>query len=518
ITVLPGLTVRAVHLRIRPKDPGSPAIIGSVWLDSESAQVVRFEFTFTGSSYRDATVEDITVALDHGLWDGKFWLPRRQELEIRRRTPLIDLPARGIIRAEWNIENYRFNSGLADSIFRGIQVAIRPLDDLASYGWTEPIETALRREIGARPASLEDVRMEIGRAGVQANLSGLAPTRIGIGGISDLVHVNRVEGLALGAGGVFRPLDDFSATGWLGYGLSDRRWKWLLELEAEIPMGRLAVLAERRIRDIADVPTASGALNSIGAQEFGFDFGDYYLREAVLLKLSNAGYGRFWEVWLGRINAASVETSTESMRGVNRLNPLLGTGSSFWTVGLNFSKEWRVGIGGILAIDLRAEAASDTMDLYRRGELTVHLQAPVGGTALVVDAVGGAGSEGMPAFRSFVLGGRGTLPGEEYRGFGGRAIAWSRLGWRFPVPFPSIGMGSFVSTGNRIQVTPYVSVGHSWFDVGGQPWVPSPGARWGSGIRVELLQRLVWFDLGVSWVTKEWALSADLNPVLWPIL
>ncbi|MDH5643372.1 MAG: hypothetical protein OEY63_04145, partial [Gemmatimonadota bacterium] len=133
-------------------------------------------------------------------------------------------------------------------------------------------------------------------------------------------------------------------------------------------------------------------------------------------------------------------------------------------------------------------------------------------------AVGGAGSEGMPAFRSFVLGGRGTLPGEEYRGFGGRAIAWSRLGWRFPVPFPSIGMGSFVSTGNRIQVTPYVSVGHSWFDVGGQPWVPSPGARWGSGIRVELLQRLVWFDLGVSWVTKEWALSADLNPVLWPIL
>ena len=62
---------------------------------------------------------------------------------------------------------------------------------------------------------------------------------------------------------------------------------------------------------------------------------------------------------------------------------------------------------------------------------------------------GGPGSDGLPAYRSFVLGGRGTLVGEPFRAYGGRAVALAQLEWRFEVPAPAIPLGSFASTGRQ---------------------------------------------------------------------
>ena len=91
---LPDRAVRVYQVQFRPRAFDLPRIAGSLYLDVEQAEPVRFQFSFTPAAYRDATVEDITVVLDNALWFGRYWLPRRQELEIRRRTSWLDLPAR----------------------------------------------------------------------------------------------------------------------------------------------------------------------------------------------------------------------------------------------------------------------------------------------------------------------------------------------------------------------------------------------------------------------------------------
>src|SRR3989475_1932730 len=56
-------------------------------------------------SYLDPSLEDVSIALDNALWEGRFWLPFRQEVEIRRRAAWLDMPARGIIRGRWEIRS-----------------------------------------------------------------------------------------------------------------------------------------------------------------------------------------------------------------------------------------------------------------------------------------------------------------------------------------------------------------------------------------------------------------------------
>ena len=111
----PGREVRVVALRVRPKDFAAPRIVGTLYVDATTADLVRLAFNFTPHAYLDAQLEDVSIVLDNALWEGRFWLPYRQELEIRRRATWLDMPARGIIRARWEIDGYLFNVGLATS-------------------------------------------------------------------------------------------------------------------------------------------------------------------------------------------------------------------------------------------------------------------------------------------------------------------------------------------------------------------------------------------------------------------
>ena len=47
----------------------------------------------------------------------------------------------------------------------------------------------------------------------------------------------------------------------------------------------------------------------------------------------------------------------------------------------------------------------------------------------------------LPAYRSFALGGRGTLLGEPFRAYGGRAMALAHVEWRLEVPVPATAVG-----------------------------------------------------------------------------
>src|SRR2546428_1484145 len=200
--MLPEREVRVVTLRVRPKDFGLPRIVGTLYLDAETADLVRMAFNFTPHSYLDPELEDVTVVLDNALWERRYWLPYRQEIEIRRRATWLDVPVRGIIRARWEIDGYVLNLGLAKSWFAGDEITFLPKAERDSFPWKEPLGAALQ-DIAepVRQNDLERVRAEGEQIAGRRALTGLKGRRLGVRGVSDLLHANRVEGLAAGARG-----------------------------------------------------------------------------------------------------------------------------------------------------------------------------------------------------------------------------------------------------------------------------------------------------------------------------
>ena len=69
--------------------------MGTLSLDATSAELVRFRFGFTPAAYLEKGLEDISIMLENARFEDRWWLPYRQEIEIRRRSQWLDFPARG---------------------------------------------------------------------------------------------------------------------------------------------------------------------------------------------------------------------------------------------------------------------------------------------------------------------------------------------------------------------------------------------------------------------------------------
>src|SRR3989441_332854 len=191
-----------LELEVYWKAPASSKhrVVGTLYLDAETADLVRMAFNFTPRSYLDAELEDVSIVLDNALWERRYWLPYRQEIEIRRRATWLDVPVRGIIRARWEIDGYVLNLGLANSWFAGDEITFLPKAERDSFPWKEPLGAALQ-DIAepVRQNDLERVRAEVEQIAGRRVLTGLKGRRLGVRGVSDLLHANRVEGLAAGA-------------------------------------------------------------------------------------------------------------------------------------------------------------------------------------------------------------------------------------------------------------------------------------------------------------------------------
>ena len=107
------------EVQVRPRSFARPLVVGTLYLDAATAQLVRFRFSFTPAAYLDRQLEDISIVLENSLYEQRYWLPYRQEVEIRRRTSWLDFPARGIIRGRWEIEGYDLNVPLPERAVPG---------------------------------------------------------------------------------------------------------------------------------------------------------------------------------------------------------------------------------------------------------------------------------------------------------------------------------------------------------------------------------------------------------------
>lgn len=528
---LPQQTVRVWEVLVRPKSLDEPRVIGGLFIDVETAELVIFRFSFTRSAYLDDTLEDISIVLENSLWNRRYWLPRRQEIEIRRRTAWLDLPARGIIRGRWEIGEYQLNQGLSDTLFRGQEIVAAPVAVRDTFSWPEPLDIMIRETAGpAMTFDLEEVRAEIGAVAGSHAISGLATARPGVGSVSDILRFNRVEGLAVGAGWLFRPGGGPTAIRTsASYGFGDRRLKGTVSVRYRGGRFSVEVRAARKVTDVGDEIVTAPVLNSLLAQEAGRDYGHYALADiAALTVRRDFGPRRAIVLSLGLERTANMEVVATPARGTFEANPNppLGAGTyGFFRLRLERrvpELTVRGGVGAEIEIEGGERAGTALPVLaggparYLRVRGSTRIQILLGATDLVARGWAGWGSQGLPAYRSFVLGGRGTLVTQGFRALGGRYGALGRLELRRRVPFPALPLGPFLSTGRQIVVAPFVSAGWAGGAMNGMTWEPST-------VQPELGVALEWFHrlFRIEWAVNpdgDMGLVLDLGRDLWGIL
>ena len=528
---LPDRAVEVYELRVRPKDPAQPRLVGALYIDRATGDVVRMAFTFTRPAYLDNELEDISIVLENALVQGRFWLPLHQEVEIRRTGKWLDFPARGIIRGRWEISGYETNGGVAPGIFAGgPEITSAPPRELARYEWHGRILDSLPSDV--RAASDDDVRkvQEEARALVQQQaLARAAGASFSARKVSDFVHVNRVEGLALGAGASVRVGGGIVASLRARYGLSDHELKGRVGAGLRRGDGTgIELFGMRDYRDVGDGAERSTAVNSFAAQEFGSDATDPYdVRGAgIAVELGMHGGLRWrlegaWE----RQDSLSIHASPAWGR-YEQTNPARPMHEERLTFGFvrqstvmlasfetRFSGQLRAGFTQALRGD---ETRGDAQ--FLRASVSAHGERALGDGRLVLESTvaGITAPPDAPPQELVYLGGPVTGPGYAYHQFAGRVGGSGRLEWRVRVPFFGLSLGPYGRAPASATLAPFATVIYT----ANAPSFAHTPAGWypAVGVGALVLFDIVRIDVARGLRRGRWTFSLDVTRDLWPIL
>src|SRR5690348_10295646 len=138
-------------------------------------------FAFTHAAYLDKELEDISIVLENALVSDRYWLPYRQDIEIRRTGTWMQFPARGIIRGRWDICCYAINTRLAPSLFGGPEIVEAPSTITSSYHWTGRILDSLPADVRAPTEAdvqrVQDEARALVRTEALSRAAGVEPAR-----------------------------------------------------------------------------------------------------------------------------------------------------------------------------------------------------------------------------------------------------------------------------------------------------------------------------------------------------
>ena len=516
------------EVRVRPKDDRQPRAVGAVYIDRETGEVVRMAFSFTRAALIDKDLEDVSVVLENALIEGRFWLPRRQEIEIRRTGSWLDYPARGIIRGRWEICCYQVNKGIPAAYFSGPEIVLAPPAERAQkpFPFTGKILDSLPPDV--RAVTDEDVQKVQEEARALVRAQALARSRsfaLSARHISDIARFNRVEGLALGAGLVQRIGSGLALAGAGRYGFSDNELKGRGALEYRTGAGSsLIVSAERAYQDVSDEQETSLVRNTIAAQEFGSDYTDTYDVRAISLagSLARPGWRPSFEIAYERHEPLAVHARPANGRFEPTI-PALELDERRVTVGLDrptsltyggFELEARVAIA---AIRRQGSPTSPRGD-FLRSSVSVDLQRPFGSSRLLLHtlAAGIFSGDTLPAQHLVYLGGPTSGPGYEFHEFVGSGGVSQRIEYRFLAPFFPIPLGRFGRAPATITLAPFATA--VWIDrsapfkASRQGWYPGVGL---GALSVFDVLRL---DVARGLRGGRWTFSVDIGRDFWSVL
>ncbi len=338
IVSLPGHTIRAIAIRVRPRRLGPSLVAGDMWVDAETADVVRLMVTFLGDylwsapddsasaadsadarkdSRRAQRILTVQADLEYSLHEDRYWMPYRQVLAITAELDfLIRLAAP--FRVITTFSDYRINSDAPlsfdapiDSVSEGRvsrrycprcgadardrtaaavgylragnwsggrwEVVVPPADSLRRYAWAD----SLRLE--EDDATAEHIRQSVAElARLEEGLPAgfLLRRRFGPAweSVADLVRFNRVQGASVGLGVRLRPRLAFTTMLLSGrYGFADTRVTGSALVRRDAPGGLLEVRAFREVMEVEPWTGGLGIGNALNAVFAAHDDADYYL-------------------------------------------------------------------------------------------------------------------------------------------------------------------------------------------------------------------------------------------------
>lgn len=437
--------VRVYEIQVRPKNMSEPGYVGTLFVDRDRAAIVRMNFSFTPASYVDETLDYIRVSLDNSLWEGQYWLPWRQETEIRREASLLDFQAGSVIRQKFRVNQYDLNVPVSSSMFRGRPVQSVPRTQRENFPFERGLFDDLEEEGGLRSSiAMREVEAQVREVVEDEVLSGLARVRLFGSGVSDFGRYNRAEGLFTGAGVTLRPTGATEVRTAAGYAWGRKR-----------PSGRIAVTrstGERTtqldgwfdaLADIGGYPGATPLENSISAASGSKDYLDPYFRRGGGITV-RWGPDRGWAL------AASVEqhysaTDVVSDAPDTDFRPVRSIDEGT-VLSIGASRRIPLDERGRLRISTLAGRLDGANFAKADGELLLSFAQ----SGVRVDwTVAGGGSVGStPSQALYLLGGRETLLGQDYRRFAGEAFTLTSVEVTVPVWPPYLGIRAFGAAGS----------------------------------------------------------------------
>lgn len=506
--------VRVYELEVRPRREDRPGFVGSVFLEAETGALVRMIFSFTPASYVDPRTDRVTVRLEHSLWEDGLSLPYRQVVEVRREVPELDLPVGTVIRATLNVSDYEFNPELQPGFFYGPALLVGSYGAADSSVFRDGLMDRMADE-GLSPASLAQVEAEARRAARAQLTSGLPRVRVYADRVSSVLRANRAEGVHVGLGGSYAPRESVKVDVLPGYGIGGRalagrmRWRWIAGEAATAAVE----LYRRQLRDAGPFPGASGAVNTLSTVFRDLDYTDPWFATGVTLELDrtvgeSAGIrvGAFWEEMsgAGSIDAFGAAAARRPLRRADE--------GVFAGVHGGLVRRWG-GLGGWegeLALDGTLGRWDSEASATLRGRIEVsRVPSDLSShTSLSLEAGTAWGT--LPLQHHFLLGGRGTLPGHEFRAYGGRRFVLAR-GETTRALAPGWLSVRLLAGAGAVGATP-APLAEAW-EVGG-----TGGVRGYAGAGLATLHDIVRIDGVRGMPDGAFELVLSVSPVLRPYL
>jgi hypothetical protein len=514
--------IRVYELQVRPKEFDAPAFVGSMFIDRESAAIVRMSFTFTPASYVDRRLDYIRISLDNGLWEDRYWLPHEQRLEIRRQVPELDFPTGGVIRGVLRIGDYRFNEEFTDLFFEGRPVVAFPDAALERFDFDQPLHAEVEREGLGTQAELEELRRTALALVGARRLSGLPGVRLRLSDASSFFRYDRAEGARFGAGVVWTPSTTSRLEAEAGYPLERERASVGVagEIAIDPALTLRAELFHERLRDMAPPSGVSGVLNTMHAALAEIDYLDPYFASGGRLRLVRDAGGP-WSlggtvlverqrtahlaVSLPHESIVTVEDdSTSGFRPVRAI-PEGTLGEISFTAARQpaaaSARAWNTDF----ALTLGAWSGEVYLQPSARGEAEIAL-AERGDAALTVRSAVGVALGSAPPQRLYLIGGRGSIPGWEFRSFGGDRF------WTAAVELARDVAGPWV----RARLLAHAG----WAGDGGTSlpadWdaEPTDGVRTSVGAGIGVVHDMLRADISRGLEGGEWQLLVAIHPRL----
>lgn len=514
---------RATHVDrvdVRPKNPSLPGVVGTMYVDSESGAIARLRVTFTSASYRDPDLEYITLDLRSALWEGRYWLPYEQDLEIRRQLAWLSFPVGSVIRTRIRVLDYDINGAPRYRVASGERIASLPAPTLAEYReWETPLYAGPLEEGDRSDRELAQTRARARELVKPQALLGGEQLQLHLPNASSAMRARRAEGVLLGGGGAYRIDERSELSFWGGYAFGRERPQ--LRLGADRWSGSWRGSAEGYYGALEDVGTfqaASGLTQTLSLALEGEDYTDPYFEYGARLGVSGPSLGGRITVGLSAASQRSADLIMQTVLiGQTPLRPVRPIDDgTLVALEANFERQLGRLVHTAWRIELDGEAGTGAIGDFGFTRALLVLQGERAQAGAEWDwtarlALGAAGGD-LPAQRLFLLGGRGTLPGYAFRTWGGDRVAWLEADVSRALVTPWVRIRAIGSMG----WTDLTSVGQPAADRFGV--VQTAGTQASAGVGLGLFYDIMRIDLARGLDDGEWALFVSVNRALWSVL